>query len=202
MAGTVAMPIAERASLRENDRASMRARKRAAHGRSRWYLVHAPKREQSTCERVRKLIPPVLLDDAFVMRKERWRKHAGDWECYSEDMYQGYFFVATKDVDGLSKELSRLSFPAHIAKGDGRSYAPMAVEVQRWYERMMDDSHTIRTSTGIIVDGQLQLQEGPLLGQEDHVVKVVRQKRMCMVAVGDGASGFEERVPLVVPFKS
>lgn len=181
--------------------ASMPVGRRTPRGRRRWYLVHAPKREQATCDKVRKLVSSELLEDAFVMRKERWRKRAGEWTCYPVDMYQDYFFVVTKDASELERELSKLSFPVRIAKGENGYFAPLSIDAQAWYERMMDGSHTIRTSTGVIVDGELQLQDGPLFGQEPRIVKVVRPKRFCTVAVGDGASGFKECVPLVIPFK-
>lgn len=176
--------------------------RRTPRGKRRWYLVHAPGREQTTCDKVRKIIPDGLLEDAFVMRKERVRKRHGEWITYTVPMYRDYFFVVTSDVNALDKELSKLSFPAQIVKGENRFYVPMAEEAQGWYERMMDATHTIRTSTAVIVDGELQIQEGPMVGQESRVIKVMRQKCACTVAVGESGRGFEECVPFVVPFRS
>lgn len=43
------------------------------HGRVRWYLVHtANGKERETCEKVRRIIPHELMQDAFVMQKEFW----------------------------------------------------------------------------------------------------------------------------------
>ena len=182
--------------------AGMPVGRRTPRGTRRWYLVYAPGREEATCQKLKKLISPELLEDAFVMRKERVRKRDGRWVTYQTPMYEDYVFVVTKDVGALDKELARLSFPAHIARGEGRHYAPMAREAQAWYEQMMDATHTIRTSTAVIVDGELQIQDGPLVGQEDRVTKIMRQRCVCLVAVEDGGSGFDECVPFVVPFKS
>lgn len=45
------------------------------HGRVRWYLVHTPHgKERETCEKVRRIIPYNLMQDAFVMQKEFWFK--------------------------------------------------------------------------------------------------------------------------------
>jgi len=176
--------------------------RRTPRGTSRWYLVHAPGREQATCDKVKKLISPDLLEDAFVMRRERVKKYHGEWVTYKTMMYPEYFFVVTKDVNALDKELCKLSFPAHICKGENRFYAPMAEEAQAWYEQMMDATHTIRTSTAVIIDGELQIQKGPLVGQEDRVVRIKRSKCVCDVAVSEGGNGFTECVPFVVPFKS
>lgn len=176
--------------------------RRTPRGTRRWYLVHAPGREQVTCEKVKRLVSPGLLEDAFVMRREKIRKYHGEWRTCVVPMYEDYFFVVTRDVGALDRELSRLSFPACVARGEGRHYAPMAPEAQAWYEQMMDDTHTIRASTAVVVDGVLQIQDGPMVGQEARVTKIMRHKGMCSVAVGEGGSAFSECVPFVVPFKS
>ena len=190
------------ATLQRDALAGMPVGRRTPRGKRRWYLVHAPGREQSTCDKVKKLISPDLLEDAFVMRRERVQKHRGEWETSTKPMFPEYFFVVTRDVNALDEELSKLSFPARICKGENRFYAPMAEEAQAWYERMMDATHTIRTSTAVIVDGELQIQKGPMVGQEACVTRILRQKSLCTVAVFDGGAGFTECVPLVVPFKS
>ena len=187
---------------RNQSLANMPIGRRTPRGQRRWYLVHAPGREESTCKKVKKLISRDLLEDAFVMRRERVKKYHGEWVTFTTMMYPEYFFVVTRDVNALDEELGKLSFPAHICKGDNQFFAPMAEEAQAWYERMMDDAHVIRTSTAVIVDGELQIQKGPLVGQEQRVTKIMRNKSVCTVAVDDGGSGFDECVPFVVPFKS
>ena len=182
--------------------AGMPVGRRTPRGKKRWYLVHAPGREQSTCEKVKKIIPKDLLEDAFVMRREHVKKYHGEWLTTTTLMYPEYFFVVTRDVNALDKELSKLSFPAHVCKGDNRFYAPMAEEAQEWYEQMMDASHIIRTSTAVVIDGELQIQKGPMMGQEARVTRILRRKSLCKVAVGEGGSAFEECVPFVVPFRS
>ena len=182
--------------------AGMPVGRRTPKGQKRWYLVHAPGREQATCDKVKKIIPKELLEDAFVMRRERVKKYHGEWLTTTTLMYPEYFFVVTRDVNALDKELAKLSFPARVCKGDNRFYAPMAVEAQEWYEKILDATHTIRTSTAVIIDGELQIQKGPMVGQESRVVKFDRSKCICIVAVSEGSSGFTECVPFVVPFKS
>ncbi len=180
--------------------AGMPIGRRTSQGRRRWYLVHTPRgSEQATCDKVRKLMPSDLLEDAFVMHKERWRKYHGEWRLYPVPMYHEYFFVVTDDAITLDKELSKLTFPARIAKTDGRYLAPLSKGAQEWYEGMLDDERVIRTSIAVIETGVLRVQSGPLVGQEDRVVKVDRHKRFCFVDV-DG--GFAECVPMDIPFKS
>lgn len=177
--------------------------RRTPRGRLRWYLVHVPEgHEASTCERVRALVGPELLEDAFVMSKERWFKRRGIWFLQPVQMYRGYFFVATRDVIALDRELSKLSFPARVVGFREHAYMPLADVAQRWFEGSLDGSHTLRNSVGVIEGGSLCVQSGPLVGQEGLLSKIDRHRRCCLVHVGAGESGFTEQMPLNVPFKS
>ncbi len=173
--------------------------RRSPRGSRRWYLVHAPGRERATCERLLRLVPRELLEDAFVMRKERWRKYRGEWRLYPVPMYHGYLFVVTEDAVALDRELAGLTFPARIARTDGRHLAPLSRAAQGWYEGVLDAQRVIRSSTAVIEGGELRVRSGPLVGQEARVVKVDRHRRHCLVEVDEG---FAECVPLDVPFKS
>lgn len=177
--------------------------RRSPRGKLRWYLVHVPEgREQSICDKVRKVVDPDLLDDAFVMFKESWFKRDGVWTLKPVQMYREYFFVATRDVAALDKALSRLSFPARVVGTDGHAYAPLASEAQEWFSGAMDERHVLRNSMAIIEDGVLRVQGGPLRGQESRVRKIDRHRRRCTVAVCDADGGFTEQMPIDVPFKS
>lgn len=177
--------------------------RRTPRGRLRWYLVQAPEgREASVCEKVKSLVPAEVLEDAFVLSKERWFKRDGSWELRLIQMYRGYFFVATRDVVALDRALSRLSFPARVVGSDGHAYTPLASEAQSWFADAMDERHVLRGSTAVIVDGELHVQDGPLCGQERRVSKVDRHRRRCVVQVCDADGGFSEQMALDVPFKS
>lgn len=59
------------------------------HGRVRWYLVHTPNgKERETCEKVRRIIPHELMQDAFVMQKEFWFKRDSAWSLQTKPMYK------------------------------------------------------------------------------------------------------------------
>lgn len=177
--------------------------RRSPRGKLRWYLVHVPEgREQSICDKVRKVVDPDLLDDAFVMLKESWFKRDGVWMLKPVQMYREYFFVATRDVAALDKALSRLSFPARVVGADGHAYAPLASEAQEWFSGAMDERHVLRNSMAVIENGRLNVQNGPLRGQESRVRKIDRHRRRCTVAVCDADGGFTEQMPIDVPFKS
>lgn len=172
-------------------------------GTLRWYLVCTPQgAEVATCSKVRKIVGPDVLEDAFVMFKERWFHREGVWSLRRTQLWREYFFVATCDVVLLDRALRHLSFPARIAGTDGHAFAPLDMEAQAWFSRALDRSYVLRNSIATILDGVLHVESGPLVGQERHIFKVNRHKRTCLVRVCDGDGGFVIQMPIDIPFKS
>lgn len=177
--------------------------RRAPRGRARWYLVRVPEgRERELCAKVRRAVAAPLLADAFALRRERWFKRAGAWSLVPVDMFKGYFFAVTADAAALDAVLARLTLPARVAGGPGRGFRPLAPEAQAWFEAAMDADHVLRNSTAAIVDGVLQVHDGPLVGQERRVRRIDRHRRRCVVEVCDADGGFAQHMALDVPFKS
>ena len=177
--------------------------RRTPRGRLRWYLASVPDgREQALCDKVRRLVEPELLDDAFVIQKEWWFKRQGTWTLSRKLMYPGYFFVATKDVIALDRRLAKLSLPVRVVGSGMHAYAPLDAGAQAWFSGALDENYTIRSSTAVIEDGTLHVQNGPLMGQEEIVSGIDRHRRTCKVTVGEGSGSFSEILAIDVPFKS
>ena len=177
--------------------------RRSPKGRERWYLLHMPEgREATLCAELKKLVPQSLLLDAFVLRRERWMKRGGAWSVEPVDMYPGYAFAISSDAAGLAKVLSKTTLPVELVGTETRSWAPLSDEAAAWYVSVTDVSHVIRSSTAVIVGGELHVQSGPLVGQESRISKVDRHRRCCQVRVGEGDAAFTEQAPIDVPFKS
>ena len=73
------------------------------------------------------------------------------------------------------------------------------------FDSLMSVSYThlvLRSSMAHIVEGELRVLAGPLMGQERRVRKIDRHRRRCLVDVCDADGGFVEQMPLDVPFKS
>lgn len=177
--------------------------RRTPAGRVRWYLLRVPEgREQDVCDRLLRLIPKNILDDAFVPQKERWIKRDGMWSLSAAPMYRGYAFALSRDAAGLAKALAGLSVPAELAGTEQRAWLPLADEAAAWFVQSMDARHVIRSSTAEIRDGVLRVLDGPLAGQEARISRVDRHRRRCLVSVGDADGGFTESMPIDVPHKS
>lgn len=176
---------------------------RVPRGSARWYLVHTPAgMESSTAQKLKQIIPNSLLNDAFVLAKQRWVKRAGEWRLETVQMYPEYFFVKTSDVQSLNSALQKLSFHVELVGARERACMPLAEEVRSFFEQVAGPSHVIQNSVAALETGELRVLSGPLVGQEQRVVKLDRHKRRCWVSVGEPGCGFLETLPLEVPFKS
>lgn len=199
-AAPVAVPAVRRRAGRA---AAFPLGRRTPKGRLRWYVLRVPQgREDGVCASLKRLVPHDLLEDAFVPRRERWMKRGGVWFLEPVSLYAGYAFALSRDAGALAKVLSRLSVPVELVGTEERAWAPLDDRAAAWLAGAMDAQHVIRSSTAVIVDGELHVQEGPLVGQEARVRKVDRHRRRCQVAVCDGDGGFTVSVPIDVPFKS
>lgn len=160
-------------------------------------------RERPICERLRALIPPQLLQDAFVLTKERWFKKGGVWSLEPVPLFRGYAFVATSDVCALDEAFSTLSFSVEIVGAGRRACVPFDDEARTWLSSAMDADHVLRNSIGTIEAGKLRVVSGPLKGQEERVSKIDRHRRLCLVRVCQtrGHDAFSLTMPLNVPFK-
>lgn len=202
------MPVAVASATRSEVRGGSLAAgfpigRRTPRGRERWYLLRMPQgREASLCTDLKRLVPQGILKDAFVLRKEYWMKRQDRWFLELKSMYQGYAFAISPDAAGLAKAMSRLTLPIELVGTDARSWAPLSDEAATWYESVTDERRVIRSSTAVIVGGQLRVQSGPLVGQESRISKIDRHRRRCTVRVTDGDGGFTEQAPIDVPFKS
>lgn len=176
---------------------------RVPKGRLRWYLVEVPQgRERSICESVCRVLSGDVIEEAFVPMAERWIKSSGAWKRAVRPLYSSYFLAATRDVAALDKALVRVTFPAQLVGSQGRFFSPVDEGALAWLGAVMDVGHVVRSSTGRIVNGVLQVTAGPLRGQEERVIKIDRHRRTCLVRVGEGTGGFTVTLPLEVPFKS
>lgn len=190
--------IRERSSV-PVDRPSASA---SPYGEARWYAVHvAQGSEEATARKCRQLVSSDVLEECFVPKYEKYLKRNGSWRLVVDPLFSEYFFVATRDVRALSKELGRLSFPAVLIGGTDEGYAPLSFGVQAWLEGAFDDAHVLRASEGAIEQGVLKVKSGPLRGREGDVRKINRHKRMAYVRFDDGADGFLLRAALNVPAK-
>ena len=67
-------------------------------------------RETAVAEALRRTLPPSVLADAFVPRKERWLRRGGAWSLQTVPMYPGYLVAVTKDAEAFARAAWKASF--------------------------------------------------------------------------------------------
>ena len=175
--------------------------RRCPRGRARLYAVDAGLgREGALVSRLGLLIPPGLLLDAFVPRKEKWFKRGGVWSLQAKPIWPGYLLVSSADAVALNDCMLHMSSPCRLAGEVGRGYAPLDEAVESWLLSSMDASHTVRGSVACLAGGSLRVTSGPLVGREASILKYDRHKRTALVALTPaGAQGPCEMLALDVP---
>lgn len=157
---------------------------RVPRGRVCWYPAHAPEgREAAVCSKLRRLVAPELLEDAFSVSRERWRKRGGVWSLETVAVYPGYVFLVTRDVRALGEALLHLDLPVGLIGFEERAVAPLDRGVQAWLQSALDSSHVLRNSVAVMEDGRLCVRSGPLTGQEQSVSGVDCHRRRCRASV-------------------
>lgn len=161
---------------------------------SPWYVLSMPKgREATLCKDLQNLIPKDTLKYAFVPHKERWIKRQGRWFLEPVNMYPGYAFAISSDIQKLTQALLQLSLPIKLV-----DTTPIDSTLVNWFVSVMDSCGLIKSSTAEIVDGSLYIHTGPLIGQERSITKIDRHKRMCVVSL----ENFSEHLALNVTSKT
>ena len=176
--------------------------RRSPRGRSRWYVLHVPQgTEASTAEKLNRILGGTCLTRAFALRKECWMKRQGNWFLVTKPMWPQYLFAESGDAIALVDALRMLSFRVEPAGLEGRGIVPLDDGVRAWLEASADSTWCVRSSVAEIVDGELRVTSGPLVGQEARVLKVDRHKRTALVAMGDGPKAPVEVLAIDVPVK-
>lgn len=172
-------------------------------GAPRWYAVQAPSgKEAALAARCRQVVDADVLEDCFAPHYEKFMKLGGIWRIVTIPLFDGYFFVSSRDARGLARALARLSFPVSLVGRQGRSCVALALDVQEWLDAVLDDSRVLRISEGVIEADGLRVLRGPLRGHEGSIRRINRHKRMAFLRLGGADEEFLLRAALNIPQKS
>ena len=162
--------------------------------KTHWCAVRAPEgSEGSLAACLKAVLSPSVLDDAFVISRERWTRRAGAWQLNCVKMYPGYVWLASRDLAGLTRALRVLSFPVRLAGGPGiQGVAALEGEAQAWYAGHLDAAHTVRASVAVLDGDGIHVTQGPLVGCEASIVDYNRHKRTCYVRISQDEGGLVE----------
>lgn len=140
---------------------------------------------------------------AFLPKIERWFSNSEKKEYQKVSLYPDYIFVKTT----LSKELFHKQYKdvfqilsRYINLMEYDNYVSLKPEEQYVLERLLNGGDIIQHSIGNIVNSQLKIEQGPLVGMEDQIQKINRHKRIAYLHCD--MFGKAMKVPLEVVTKS
>lgn len=143
-----------------------------------WYIVHVELGKGPTLET---FFNKQEGHTAIIPKMEKWYNIKGKKEYIVTELYPDYVFIKSplceKEFKDFFKEFfcSINGFAKLLTQDEVIS---LPKEEQEVLELFFKDSDVFKHSIGNIVDSVLIVEEGPLVGLEDQVIKIDRHKRM------------------------
>lgn len=165
-----------------------------------WYVVHV---RTNYTNQVIEFFNRFDDISAFVPKMERWYNIKGKKDYLIKDLYPDYVFIKTSlNLDEFKKQFhhffNSVDNLASLLEHDD-IYALDDQEVVL-LEKMLNNEKIVRHSVGNIVNSVLIVDQGPLIGLEDKVIKIDRHKRLATLELS--LSNKQMKVPLEVVSKS
>ena len=163
-----------------------------------WYFIHD---RLGNKEKIIYYFNQQSQTKAFVPKIEKWFGCKSIRDYVIKDLYPNYIVVQshldeTRFLEKHKDILKNIDIVANLLKqGDLHQ---MSRNEQEVYERIFCEEETVCHSTGNIINSKLIVDQGPLKGLEDHVEKINRHKRECLLDLND----IQIKMPLEVISKS
>ena len=142
---------------------------------ARFVVQVVPSREDAAARRVAALGGDAV-QTCFPLRRQMLRKKAGAWNYALEPLFPGYLFLASDDPEAVDFALRRSTQPDLMLGADGR-LATLSDAEAALVHALADAQGVVRSSRGRIVEGDLVVESGPLVGLEGLVRRVDRHHR-------------------------
>ncbi|MCD7717132.1 MAG: hypothetical protein LUI39_11890 [Lachnospiraceae bacterium] len=111
--------------------------------------------------------------DTFQYTIERNRHYMGAWHSVTATLFPNFLFI---DCDEAAAEK---------LKEENLPIVPIPEELTELLTDLSDEQHYIPMSKGVIKDGVAHVTEGPLIGQDNRIVRIDRHKRLAWLKVSE-----------------
>lgn len=148
-----------------------------------WYVAQTTcGKEREAMEKCRNALDNTTAAHIFVPRYEYRKKYQGQWHTEEATAFPGYIFIESREPEKLEKALERIPHTVTpVCIGGG--FYPIRQEEEVFLRQLLDSQACIRFSTGYLVDGQLQVWQGPLKQAQSKVRKIDRHKRLAEIEI-------------------
>ena len=178
--------------------------------RNHWYVIQVrTSMEDSMCRQIQRACEEhdkaadeadlVDLKECFSPRYKTQRKWKGEWETVEWPLLPGYVVADTAHPVQLVEAIRSIRDLCRLVSG-GETYEPLAETERAWIERWTGKGdRVIPMSFGRkMVDGTVQVVEGPLNGFEGEIVEINRKKSTAHLEFHIGQMTIKTKVGLGV----
>lgn len=149
----------------------------------RWYVLKTwAGREEELAGLIRRVIPPQLYEDCFVILHERlWRRERRNI-LHKEVLFPGLVFLTCREPEPLFRYLEQVPVVSRLLADGEFSILPMDGEEAALLEKLQDQDHVVKLSY-VSTDGMGHVfrVEGPLSSCEEKVERYGFKKRFAII---------------------
>lgn len=186
-----------------------------------WYVIQTTTgKEQELVDVIHKLVPGMLYEDCFVMRRQLLKRLGGRWIEKTEPLFPAYVFLDTSEVDKLFFELKRIPEYAKLLGNNEGIFISLEREESEFLMKLEQEpdqakeqdqtkerdrgrdreEHLVRLSLVFLnEEGGIEEIDGPLKYFEKELQRLNLRKRYAVIHITLG--GREQRVLLGVILK-
>lgn len=129
-----------------------------------WYVIQTyTGREEKLVEMIRRIVPPELYEDCFVVYHEQMRSRGKENQVHVERIFPGYAFVISDEPEQLFIYLKNVPAMSKLMTAGEFYFTPLETAEAELLEKILDADHVVRLSY-VATDGRdhVTYLSGPL----------------------------------------
>lgn len=149
-----------------------------------WYVIQTMTGEERQFSELCKIQIPemerigTLFIPTIVMQKHYKKK----WHMVKKNMFPGYVFLDTEDIDLFYKNVKDISCFSKLLK-TGDDIVPVTEEEKQFLQSMMDGDYCVSYSQGFLIGNEVVITEGALINQKGRIRKIDRHRRIAELEI-------------------
>ena len=148
-----------------------------------WYAVQVQTGKE---ERLKTLIERIAFEkeqaECRLIYYEIKKKYKGKWHVEKKNMFPGYLFVISDNIEALGKRFCYVTEMTKILKS-GDEYLPLSEREEEFLRHLSSNADVVRLSYGIEVGDRVIIKRGTLKGYESRIKKIDRHKRKAIIEI-------------------
>lgn len=149
-----------------------------------WYVIQVRTgSEEKIIQSCELLVSKTSLQECFLPKYKHVKKIRGFWEEVEENLFPGYLFMISDDVNQLFQELKQIPDLTKLLGKFGQDIFPLSEDEIAFLKSFGKEDHIVDMSVGYIEGDKIIVTSGPMKGKEGLIKKVDRHKRLAFIDV-------------------